>query len=467
MNPRTVLLVDDKRNMLAVMRMALEEAGHRVLSTEYSEEALELLRNPDIDVLVCDLKMPGITGQELITRSRQIRPDIPVVVVTAYGSIRSAIDCIQAGASDYLTKPFEPEELQIVVQRAIQLHDLVQENRQLQAAVSGARRLCRLVGEGPTMQHLIDQIEQVAPYRTNVLISGESGTGKEAVARTIHERGSRAERPWVAINCSAIPRDLMESELFGYVKGAYTGAAQGRLGRLEQAHSGTLFLDEVGDLELPLQAKLLRVIQEREFSPVGSNIVRRVDVRFIAATNRDLRTLVQEGRFREDLFYRLDVYNIRVPPLRERPEDIQALAETFLAELRTEMDKQVTGFDQNALTAISRHSWPGNVRELRNAVERALLTCRSHLISTADLPETVIGRDTQAPNGEHNATVPSIGRLGLDSWLEDTERKLILEALEASGGIQVQAARLLGITERSLWHRLKKLDIRIERNFRY
>jgi DNA-binding NtrC family response regulator len=313
------------------------------------------------------------------------------------------------------------------------------------------------------MQRLREQVEQVAPYRTNVLITGESGTGKEAVARTLHERGPRAERPWVAINCSAIPRDLMESELFGYVKGAYPGAAAGRLGRLEQAHGGTLFLDEVGDLEPGLQAKLLRVVQEREFSPVGSDGVRRVDVRFIAATNRDLRERVRDGRFREDLLYRLDVYHIRVPPLRERPEDIPALAATFLTELRAEMDKPVTGFSPEAQAALSRHPWPGNVRELRNAVERALLTCRGRLIAATDLPETVLGYPAPAAPGGDLAAVEETG---LDTWLAAAERRLILEALEASGGVQVQAARRLGVTERSLWHRLKKLDIRVERTAR-
>lgn len=316
MTQRTVLLVDDERNMLLVMQMALEQAGYQILSAARAEEALDHLRNPDLDVIVTDLKMPGMGGQELVVRSHRDRPDVPVIVATAFGSIRSAIECIQAGASDYLTKPFEPEALQFAVDRAVQLRDLLQENRQLQAAVSGAYRHTRLVGDSQAMDHLREQIRQVAPYKTNVLISGESGTGKEAVARSIHESGPRAQRPWVAINCAAIPRELVESELFGYVKGAFTGAQQNRLGRLEQAHGGTLFLDEISDLELPLQAKLLRVLQEREFSPVGSDAIRRVDVRVIAASNRDLREAVTAGAFREDLLYRLDVFHIHVPPLR-------------------------------------------------------------------------------------------------------------------------------------------------------
>ena len=469
MSGRTVLLVDDERNMLLVMQMSLEEAGYRVLTAERAEDALDLLRDPDLDVIVSDLKMPGMSGQELVARSRRDRPDVPVIVATAFGSIRSAIECIQAGASDYLTKPFEPEELQFAVERAVRLRDLLQENRQLQAAVSSGYRRCRLVGESPPMQKLREQIRQVAPYKTNVLLSGESGTGKEAVARSIHEAGPRAERPWVAINCAAIPHDLMESELFGYVKGAYTGALQNRLGRLEQANGGTLFLDEISDLELSLQAKLLRVLQEREFSPVGSDTIRRVDVRIIAASNRDLRELVQAEAFREDLLYRLDVYHIRVPPLRDRAADIPLLAEAFLAELRAEMDKPVTGFTPEALAALAGYGWPGNVRELRNAVERSLLSCSTQVIGPDDLPDRV-HRQQQRPSAATASDLAmdpaTLGEGGLDGWLADAERAMIRAALTQCDGVQAQAARLLGVSERSLWHRLKKLAIQVERNVR-
>jgi DNA-binding NtrC family response regulator len=455
MNQRTVLVVDDERNMLVVTRMALEDAGYRVLTAERAEEALPLLREPELDVILSDLKMPGMRGEEFVAHCRRERPEVPVIVVTAYGSIRSAIECIQAGASDYLTKPFEAEELQIAIEGAVRLHDLLNENRQLQAAVSAAHPSRRLVGEGPAMTRLREEIERVAPFKTTVLITGESGTGKEAVARTIHERSPRAERPWVPINCSAIPRDLMESELFGYVRGAFTGATQARLGRLEQANGGTLFLDEIGDLDLALQGKLLRVLQEREFSPVGSDLIKRVDVRVIAATNRDLNAQVRERSFREDLLYRLDVYNIRVPPLRERGEDVPALAEAFLRELRSEMGKPVEGITSEALQALRRYPWPGNVRELRNAIERSLLSCGGTEIKAEDLPEKI-----------REAPVPEPGTLGdgaLEKVLEETERRLIVAALAESNGVQARAARRLGVTERSLWHRIKKLDIQIER----
>lgn len=463
---RTVLVVDDERNMLMVMQMALEEAGYRVLTCERAEDAVKLLRDPDIDVILSDMKMPGMSGEEFIRHSRQQRPDIPVIVVTAFGSIRSAIECIQAGASDYLTKPFEPEELQFAVKSAISYRDLLRENEQLHAAARDERRHRRLVGEGPAMQKLRTEVRQIAPYKTNILVTGESGTGKEAVARSIHEMGPRAEHPWVAINCSAIPHDLMESELFGYVKGAFTGAIQNRLGRLEQANGGTLFLDEIGDLDMELQAKLLRVLQEREFSPVGSDTIRRVDVRIITATNRDLHAMVQAGQFREDLLYRLDVYNLHVPPLRERAEDIPLLANSFLQNLRVEMDKPVEGYSDEAMEALSQYPWPGNVRELRNAVERSLLTCRGKRIELGDLPDKVCQpRDDQARVSGGLARMQGEG--GLDPWLAKVERDMIIEALEECEGVQVNAAKLLGISERSLWHRIKKLSIQVSKKVRH
>jgi two-component system response regulator AtoC len=464
MMQRTVLVVDDERNMLMVMEMALEEAGYRVLTAERAEDAVTMLRDPDLAVVLSDLKMPGMSGEEFIARCQHDRPDVPVIVVTAFGSIRSAIECIQAGANNYLTKPFEPEELQFAVQSALRLHDLMQENRQLHAAVSGAAPRRRLVGSSEVMLALRDEIGRVAPYKTNVLITGESGTGKEAVARCIHEHGPRAERPWVAINCSAIPRDLMESELFGYVRGAFTGAVQNRLGRLEQANGGTLFLDEVGDLDLALQAKLLRVLQEREFSPVGSDVIRRVDLRVIAATHRDLDQMVRNGGFREDLLYRLDVYKIDVPPLRERTDDIPLLAENFLQTFRSEMDKPVEGFSDEAMEALCAYDWPGNVRELRNAVERSLLSARSDIIELHDLPDKVSEGEGEA--GRRVGELSEVMENGLDHWLAGTERRLIIAALKETGGVQVQAARLLGITERSLWHRVKKLDIQVVRSVR-
>ncbi|MHB8454077.1 MAG: sigma-54-dependent transcriptional regulator [Acidiferrobacterales bacterium] len=458
-----VLVVDDEQNMQAVMRMILEDAGYGVQVADSGEAGLKHVRNPNLDVILSDLKMPGMGGEEFVRRCREERPDVPVIVVTAHGTIRSAVSSIHAGAADYLAKPFEPEELEIAVHNAVKLREILRENQQLKATVTQSLARRRLMGTSPAAQHLLEEIRRVAPYKTSVLITGESGTGKELVARTIHESSPRREHPWVAINCSAIPHDLMESELFGYVKGAFTGASQNRLGRIEQAQGGTLFLDEIGDLDPALQAKLLRVLQEREFFPVGSDQVRSVDVRFLAATNRNLKELVQQGKFREDLLYRLDVYNIVVPPLRERRDDITLLAESLLRDLVQETDKPVQGFTREALEVLQEYSWPGNVRELRNAVERSLLTCKGTEIDSADLPEAILGGIDRGP--ALPAVADRADSQDLDSWLSEIERRAILRALEQCGGVQARAAKRLGISERSLWHRIKKLNIQVNRSF--
>jgi two-component system, NtrC family, response regulator AtoC len=458
---RTVLVVDDEQNLQKVMRMVLENAGHEVLIADSGESALTHVQNPNLDVILSDLRMPGMGGEEFVVRCRKERPDVPVIIVTAHGTIRSAVKSIHDGAADYLTKPFEPEQLEIAVHNAIRLRDILRENARLKAEVNESRGTNRLVGEGRVALQLLEEIRRVAPYKTGVLITGESGTGKELVARTIHELSPRRERPWVALNCSAIPRDLLESELFGYVKGAFTGATHNRAGRLEQAQGGTLFLDEIVDLDASLQAKLLRVLQEREFSPVGSNQVRAMDVRFIAATNRELKAVVQEGKFREDLLYRLDVYSIVVPPLRSRREDIPLLAQTFLHELASEMDKKVMAFTPAALERLKRYHWPGNIRELRNTVERSLLTCQGENIDIDDLPGAIAAKASSSA-GE-GLTLDKMGKKDLDRWLEEVERHMILEALSQTKGVQAHAAKRLGIAERSLWHRIKKLKIRINR----
>ncbi len=459
---RTVLVVDDESNMQAVMRMVLEGAGYGVILADNGEEGLEHVHRAEIDVVLTDLKMPGMGGEEFVVRFRKQRPDVPVIVVTAHGTIGSAVRSIQDGAADYLVKPFEPAQLEISVLNAIKLRDILRENEQLKAVVSRAQSSRRMVGESPAAKRLVEEIHRVAPYKTNVLISGESGTGKELVARTLHELSPRAKSPWVAINCSAIPHDLMESELFGYVKGAFTGATQNRSGRLEQAHGGTLFLDEIGDLDPGLQAKLLRVLQEREFSAVGSDEVKTVEVRFIAASNRDLKEMVRQGKFREDLFYRLDVYSIVVPPLRERREDIAFLAQTFLKELAIETDKPVRGFTSAALEALERHNWPGNIRELRNTVERSILSCRGGSIEVSDLPSMLHAGAPAVPAPSMPMPEGTAGH-DLDHWLADVERRAIQQALAECHGVQAHAARKLGISERSLWHRIKKLNIQINR----
>jgi DNA-binding NtrC family response regulator len=458
---RTVLVVDDEHNMQAVMRIILQDAGYEVLVADSGEAGLGQLKNPNLDVVLSDLNMPGMGGEEFVSRCRKERSDVPVIIVTAHGTIRSAVASINAGAADYLTKPFEPEELEIAVHNAIKLRDILRENQQLKAAVSQSLAGKRLLGVSAEALHINEEINRVAPYKTNILITGESGTGKEVIARTIHELSPRNDGPWVAINCCAIPHDLMESELFGYVKGAFTGASKNRPGRLEQAQNGTLFLDEIGDLDLSLQTKLLRVLQEREFSPLGSDQVRSIDVRFIAATNRDLKELVKQGKFREDLFYRLDVYNILAPPLRNRKADIPVLAEAFLRELAAETDKPVRDFSKEALQVLAGYNWPGNIRELRNAIERSVLSCKGEIIDVPDLPHTILAGAGHTP--KQASLSESLGDNNLDDWLAEVERRAILAALADSNGVQAQAARRLGINERSLWHRIKKLNIQISR----
>jgi DNA-binding NtrC family response regulator len=459
---RTVLIVDDEQNMQAVVRMILEDTGHQVISADSGEMALPHLQNPNLDVVLSDLKMPGMSGEEFVTRCRKERPDVPVIVITAHGTIKSAVTSIHAGAADYLTKPFEPEALEISVHNALKLRDILRENQQLKAAVTQALPKRSLIGKSPAARHLLEEIERVAPFKSNILITGESGTGKEIVARIIHEMGRGRERPWVAINCSAIPHDLLESELFGYVKGAFSGATHNRVGRIEQAQGGTLFLDEIGDMNIHLQAKLLRVLQEREFSPLGSNQVRSADFRLIAASNHDIKQLVEQGKFREDLLYRLDVYSIVVPPLRERIEDVPLLAEAFLRELSVEMDRTVHSFSPAALEALKNYPWPGNIRELRNAVERSLLSCKGSEIDVDDLPQAILIPAGQETGGSF---IEKMRNGDLDKWLEEIERQAILEALDQCSGVQAHAAKRLGISERSLWHRIKKLNIHINRTF--
>ena len=460
---RKVLVVDDEQNMQTLMRMILEERGHEVIVACSAEAALTHLDDARLDVVLSDLRMPGMGGEAFIAHCRRQRPDVPVVVITAHGTIKSAVASIHQGAADYLTKPFEPEALEIAVHNALKLRDILRENEQLKAAVTQNQARRKLVGHSAAAQKLADEIQRVAPFKSNVLIGGESGTGKELVARTIHESGPLHARPWVAINCSAIPRDLMESELFGYIKGAFSGATQNRIGRIEQANGSTLFLDEIGDLDIQLQAKLLRVLQEREYSPLGSNQVRSANVRVIAASNRDLKQLVAEGRFREDLYYRLDVYRIVVPPLRARRDDVPLLAQTFLRELSLEMNKPARGFTAAAEQALLSYDWPGNVRELRNTIERALLMCRNDHIDVADLPQTVSAGANST--SARDSIVAQIQEQDLDAWLDGVQRRAIIEALAQCGGVQAHAAKKLGISERSLWHRIKKLNIRVNKSF--
>ncbi len=399
--------------------------------------------------------MQGASGLDLLHHVKQKAPRTEVIVVTAYASYDSALEAMKAGAYDYLKKPFKIDEILLVCNRALERHRLALENEELKRRLSATVQFGKIVGRSQAMRRVFDLIEKVAASRSNILVTGESGTGKELVARAIHERSPRSSAPFLAVNCGAIPGNLLESELFGHVRGSFTGADKDRPGMFREAEGGTLLLDEVGELDQSLQVKLLRVLQERRIRPVGSDRELSVDVRVIAATNRDLADLVREGRFREDLYYRLNVIEIQVPPLRERREDIPLLVDHFCRKYAQESGKSVDGFSPEAMKKLVEHDFPGNVRELENLVERAVILASGDWIQ----PEDVVASARHTEDGSLSlATVRDRGWT-LDDALGDLESRLIREALDSTGGNRTEAAKLLGISFRSLRYRLDKLEI--------
>jgi two-component system, NtrC family, response regulator AtoC len=454
MMQHSVLLVDDEPKMRDVLSTALEGFGYRSLSAANGEAALDLLEQEDVDLVLTDLRMPSMGGLDLLSAVKRRSPNLPVVLMTAYGSVKDAVQAMKDGAFDFVVKPFEIDELAAVLGNALKLHDALRDNQRLRAELEGRYSFTNLIGSSPAFRAVITAIGEVCESKATVLVTGESGTGKEMVARAIHFNSSRKSGPFVALNCAAIPEGLLESELFGHVKGAFTGAVANRSGRFAQAHGGTLFLDEIGDMPIATQAKILRVLQERSFEPVGSTQTREVDVRLLAATNKGLQEEVRERRFREDLYYRLNVFPIALPPLRERIEDIPALAEHFIEQIGANIGKRINGFTPAAIKAMGDYEWPGNIRELQNCIERSIIVAKNPLVDVGDLPRYLFQqREERADSGR----IPS----ALDEELERIERRFIVAALQKTHGIQVKAADLLGITERSLWHRIKKLGIHI------
>jgi DNA-binding NtrC family response regulator len=450
----TLLLVDDEERLTDALSIAMEDLGYHVITAGNAQSALTLLTQERVDLVMTDLRLPDMDGRELLREIRVRRPELPVILITAFASVRDAVDLVKEGAFDYLAKPFAIEDVAATVGRALRLSDVVRDNERLRAELGSRYSFENVIGDSPAFRRVIAQVSAVCESRTSVLLTGESGTGKEVVARAIHFNSPRKDRHFVAVNCAAIPEGLLESELFGHVKGAFTGAVATRIGRFEAADGGTLLLDEVGDMPIAVQAKILRVLQERSLEPVGSTQNKTVDVRVIAATHKDLRQAVVEGRFREDLYYRLNVYPIELPPLRERKEDIPVLAAHFLVQLSENVSKKIGGFSPGALEAMTRYRWPGNIRELQNCIERAVIVARGNVIDVGDLPEYLFDQPSPATAG---GSLPT----RLDEELERCERAYILLALEQSGGVQVKAAELLGVSERSLWHRIKKLGIKI------
>jgi two-component system, NtrC family, response regulator PilR len=454
----TVLVVDDERSMREFLAICLRREGHQVSVAESGERALEHLGESPVDIVVTDLKMPGrVDGLGLLRGIRERGLDTEVIVVTAFATPETAIAAMKQGAYDYLTKPFKVDEINAVIDRALEKRALVEANTALREKVTGRYRLASLLGRSPQMQRLFELIGKIHSTRTSILVTGESGTGKELVARALHSEGNRAGKPFVAVNCGAIPEELMESELFGHRRGSFTGAVADKAGLFQQADGGILFLDEIGELSLGLQVKLLRALQERKVKPIGDTAETEVDVRVVAATNRELEEEVARGGFRSDLYYRLNVIEVRLPPLRQRREDIPLLIDHFVRRYAVEQEKRLAGVTGEAMKVLQSYDYPGNVRELENIVEHAVTMASGPRIDVGDLPRL---RQTVAPGASDGAEVaiPDEG-FDLDRALADYERAIVLRALEQSGGVRKRAARLLGITFRSLRYRLAKLGL--------
>jgi len=449
MSEPVVLIVDDDRANLESVARIFQKEGVATLTATSGQQALESLRRPDVAVLVTDLMMPGMDGQELLRASRAMRPDVEVVLMTAYGTVETAVAAMKDGAYDFITKPLKRHSLVKAVQKALERRALVAENQDLKARLAdlGAPGGRTMVGQAPAFRALMDTVRQAAPSSATVLFVGQSGTGKELAARAIHELSSRAQGPFIAVNCAALPESILEAELFGVEKGAYTGAVARREGRFERAHGGTLFLDEVGEMPLSAQVKLLRVLQEGEIERLGGTQTVKVDVRLVAATNKDLSREVSEGRFREDLFYRLNVVEIRIPSLASRREDIPLLADHFLRRFAAKNQKPVRGLSQEARELLENYAWPGNVRELEHAVERAVVLCRGETVEASDLPESV----RKGPRGAAEQLVIPIG-----TPMEEIERMVIHETLRHTRGDKTLAARLLGIAARTIYRKLER-----------
>jgi two-component system response regulator AtoC len=452
---QNVLVVDDEESMRHLLTVILAERGYEVRAVSNGEDALRELSARDYDLVLSDVRMPRMDGIALLRKALELHPGLTFIVMSAYGTHDTAIEAMKAGAYDYVSKPFKPDEVLLVLRKAEERLRLSRENRRLRSELAAGFRIENFVGGSPAVAELLRQVGKVAPRKTTVLLTGESGTGKELVARALHELSPRSAMPFVAVNCGAIPAELIESELFGHVRGAFTDASRDKKGLAAEADGGTLFLDEIGELPLPLQVKLLRFLEEEEVRRVGDTRSEKVDVRVVAATARDLSRAVKEGLFREDLFYRLNVVSLRLPPLRERKEDVPTLVDHFLAKYRRlRPDAPLQGISPGALDVLRAHRWPGNVRELEHAVERAVVLADGPLIEEEDLPGDVREspeRGTPAP--------PSDGDLSVKRAFRSLEERLIRDALERTGGNRTRAAELLELSYRALLYKIKEYGI--------
>ena len=459
-----VLVVDDERSMRELLSIMLRRDGHEVLLAENGAAAIELLERERVDVLITDIRMPQVSGVDVLREAKRIDPDIISIVMTAFASTDTAVEALRLGAADYVNKsPAAANELRLRVRKEIERRQLQRENVLLKRALQTRHQFDNILGGSQAMVSVFGLIETIAPTGSTVLITGESGTGKELVARAIHGRSLRSERPFVAVNCGALPETLLDSELFGHMRGAFTGADSNKKGLLEIADKGTVLLDEIGEMSPLVQVKLLRVLQERKFRRLGGTDEVETDIRIIAATNRDLEKMVADGAFREDLFYRINVIPIRLPSLRERAEDVPLLAEHFVARFAEQMGKSITGISGAAVAALKAYAWPGNIRELENAIERAVALERTPAILVQSLPEAVRQAQAQAlpPGGAAAADggFPE-GGIDLERHVQHIEREYIAEALRRAGGVKVRAAEMLGMSFRSLRYYMKKYDLK-------
>ena len=443
-----ILVVEDEAKLRRVIELQLQSAGYETDLAGTAEEAIRMADRAHL--ILTDLRLPGMDGLELLRLLRRQDEQVPVIVMTAFGTVEIAVEAMKLGATDFLPKPFSLDHLLTVVQKALEARALRDENRTLREELGRRYAFDNIVGRSPAMQEIFATILRVAPTRATVLLAGESGVGKDLIARAIHHHSPRRDRPFVKINCTAIPENLMESELFGFEKGAFTGAIAAKPGKFEQADTGTAFLDEIGDVPGSIQVKLLRVLQEREFERLGSNKTRQIDVRIVAATNRDLRAALEEGTFREDLYYRLNVVPIIIPPLRERKEDIPFLAEHFMRKLARESGSTANSISDEAIQKLLQYSWPGNVRELENVIERSLVLCSGTTLGADDI---------RLETGARAAKAIANGFLPDGVTLEEYEQAIIREALKRANGNKSQAARLLGLTRNALRYRLSQMGL--------
>jgi len=461
MAKKRILVVDDELSIREFFSILLEKENYDCTLAASGKEALKILKKNSFDMIISDIKMPSMTGIELLREVMNINPNMIMVMITAYASAESAVEAMKLGAYDYIIKPFKVDEIKIIIQQAFETTDLKTENILLKKELGENYEYSNIIGASDKMINIYSLIKRVSTTDTNILISGESGTGKELVAKAIHYNGTRREKPFITVNCGAIPETLMESELFGHKKGSFTGAISDKKGLFYIADKGTVFLDEIGEISPPIQVKLLRAIQERTFRPVGAVSDISVDIRIICATNRNLDSEVKKGNFREDLYYRLNVVNIQIPPLRERDGDVDLLAKFFLRKYTNALKKKITKFSNDTVEFLKSYKYPGNVRELENIIERAVALELSNIIMPESLPSELTGRPEEVVASPGNIEITDEG-IDLETILNNIERAILLQSLSKAKGIKKHAAKLLGITFRSMRYRLEKHNLDME-----